>query len=189
MDKKDKALEYLRNLEKLKASGVKGEDYTSPLDQDVMKIKAGPKEIVEPLRIKNTTEKIDTKGITKLSSGKDFMEKIAALRAGKKALSALPFAGATIAALQGDPAMAAEELAGDIPVAGQIYEAFKPEAAGNAEEDRQLRVEDRARKDYKDSPAYRDRRDISEEEELPEQIKQERKAGMFSKLGRMMGKK
>lgn len=55
-----------------------------------------------------------------------------AKNAGKKAIAAVPFAGAAYAALQGDHAMAADELAGSVPVAGQIYDAIKPEPSGPA---------------------------------------------------------
>lgn len=51
---------------------------------------------------------------------------------GKKAMGVLPFAGAGYAALNGDSAMAAEELAGDVPVVGQAFEAIKPTASGPA---------------------------------------------------------
>jgi len=73
---------------------------------------------------------------------------------GKKAAGVIPLAGAGMAALSGDPAMAAEELAGDIPVVGQAYEALKPDVAGESSEDERIMLaEDKARKNYKDSPA------------------------------------
>lgn len=71
----------------------------------------------------------------------------------KKLAGMIPLAGAGMAALSGDPAMAAEELAGDIPVAGQVYEAIKPSESGNPEEERQMLAEDQARKNYEKSPA------------------------------------
>jgi hypothetical protein len=49
--------------------------------------------------------------------------------------------------------MAAEELAGDIPVAGQVYEAIKPTDSGNVEEERQMIAERNAQEDYSNSPA------------------------------------
>lgn len=76
----------------------------------------------------------------------------------KKLAGVIPFAGAALAAAQGDPAMAAEELAGDIPVAGQVYEAIKPEDAGNRQEEAQMLAERKAKEDYKKSPASRDSR-------------------------------
>lgn len=87
--------------------------------------------------VKGVTEHIDTKTVQPILSGAGHMEKIAALRAakaaGKKLLGALPFAGAGFAALSGDPAMAAEELAQDAagPV-GLAYEAIKPTPTGPA---------------------------------------------------------
>jgi hypothetical protein len=72
---------------------------------------------------------------------------------GKKVAGVIPLAGAGMAALSGDPAMAAEEAAGDIPFFGQAYEAIKPEVAGNEEEERMMLAEDKARKAYSQSPA------------------------------------
>ena len=158
MDKKDKALEYLRGLDKLRASPIKAEDYTSPLEQDVMRVKGGQAVPEEVTRIKGTTDKIDTKGIAKLTSGEDFADKIAkiqALRAaGKRAAGIIPLAGAGMAALSGDPAMAAEELAQDaMGPAGLAYEALRPEEAGNPEEERMMLAERQALENYKKSPA------------------------------------
>jgi hypothetical protein len=88
---------------------------------------------------------------------KEFTQKMKQSRAAdalkKKALGIVPFLGAGYAALDGDPAMAAEELAGDIPVAGQVYEAIKPSDSGNVEEERQMIAERNAREDYDNSPA------------------------------------
>jgi hypothetical protein len=113
--------------------------------------------------IKNATDVIDTKTAQKIASPLDVMDKVAAFRAareaaktsgvGKKLMGAVPFLGAGYAALQGDPAMAAEELAGDIPVAGQVYEAIKPTDSGNVEEERQMIAERNAQEDYSNSPA------------------------------------
>lgn len=158
----EKRLKYLRDLEKLKASGIKSEDYTSPLEQDVMKVKSLAKEVPEQVtKLQGMTEKIDTKGIAPIISGSDFSSKIEALRAlkkaGKKVAGIIPLAGAGMAALSGDPAMAAEELAGDIPVAGQIYEAIKPTESGNPEEEAQMLAERDAMEQYKGSPAAKDR--------------------------------
>jgi hypothetical protein len=75
--------------------------------------------------------------------------------AGKKILGALPFLGAGYAALQGDPAMAAEELATDAAgPAGMAYEAIRPEIAGNPEEERQMLAERNAQGAYQQSPAH-----------------------------------
>jgi len=85
----------------------------------------------------------------KLNTGKSIPIK----GAFKKLAGIIPLAGAGMAALSGEPAMAAEELAGDIPVAGQVYEAIKPTESGNPEEERMLLAEDKARKAYAQSPA------------------------------------
>lgn len=108
--------------------------------------------------VKSVTEHIDTKSVVPVSTGTNWAEKIANLRAlkqaGKKVMSVLPFAGAGYAALNGEPAMAAEELAGDVPVVGQAYEAFKPDSAGQSPEDeRMMLAEIQAQKDYENSPA------------------------------------
>jgi hypothetical protein len=60
----------------------------------------------------------------------------------RKALSILPFAGAGVAALSGDPAMAAEELAQDAagPV-GLAYEAIKASPTGPATGSLDSRIE------------------------------------------------
>lgn len=108
-------------------------------------------------KVPNSTTKIDTKSVQNQLSGNDFVEKIAKLRAlkglGQKAMGVIPFAGAGYAALSGDPAMAADELAGDVPVLGQAYEAIKPSDSGNVEEERQMIAERNAQVDYNNSPA------------------------------------
>ena len=156
MDKKDKQLEFLRGLEKLKASDVKSPTYSSPLDQDVMRVKGSPLEKDIVSKIAGSTDKIDTKQIAKVISGNDFQSKIQSLLkgGGKKALAALPMAGAIGAALQGDPAMAAEELVMDLPG----MEAVRSEAAGmSPEEERMMLAEIDAQKAYSQSPARMDR--------------------------------
>lgn len=152
MHDEDKKLKYLRELEKLKASKIKSDDYTSPLDQDVIRVEGKPASPEPVHRIKGMTDKIDTRSTGKLISGSDFTEKIAALRkaGGKKVLGALPFVGAGMAALQGEPAMAAEELAMDLPGA----EALRSESVGESpEEEAIMLAEDKARKAYDKSPA------------------------------------
>lgn len=74
-------------------------------------------------------------------------------KAGKKVAGIIPLVGAAYGLASGDPAMAAEEVAGDLPIVGQAYEAIKPEEAGNAEEERIMLAEDKARKAYAASPA------------------------------------
>lgn len=171
MHDKDKKLELLRGLEKLKGSKVKSDDYTSDLDKDVIRVKGKPAQPEAVTRIKNATDRIDTNQIVKLKdatdhidtrqsqklvSGTDFQSKIQALlknSAAKKALGILPMAGTVAGLMAGDPAMAAEEAAGDIPVLGQAYEAIKPTESGNPEEERLMLAEDQARKNYAKSPA------------------------------------
>lgn len=75
---------------------------------------------------------------------------------GRKVAGIVPLAGVGVAALSGDPAMAAEEAAGDIPVVGQAYEALKSEDAGNREEEQQMLAERDAMESYKNSPARAD---------------------------------
>ncbi len=109
-------------------------------------------------RVKSKSAPIDTKQIEKLTSGSDFMDKIAKLRAlkgvGQKVAGIIPFAGAGMAALQGDPAMAAEELASDAAgPAGMAYDALKPDVAGNPEEEKMMLAERDAMENYKNSPA------------------------------------
>lgn len=73
---------------------------------------------------------------------------------GKKAAGIVPFAGAAMAALQGEPAMAAEELAGDV-VPG--LEAIKSEDAGMSSGDERMMMAERdAAVKYKGSPASKD---------------------------------
>lgn len=107
---------------------------------------------------------------------------------GKKAAGVIPLAGAGLAALSGEPAQAAEELAGDIPVIGQAYEAIKPTESGNPQEERLELAEDAARKNYKKSPAYRDSRGISEDDATIEEAAA-RRPSPFSKIRKMFSGK
>lgn len=181
----DKLIKYLRELEKLKASGIKDEDYTSALDKDVNVVKAPPAPAEKLTRLKNMTQKIDTKGVKEVISGDDFKKKIAALTkgGGKKMIGAIPLAGAAMAALQGDPAMAAEELIED--AAGPLA-ALKPDTAGDRQAERDLITEIQAMKDYKKSPAYRDARGITEEEQDIEELSKP-KQNKFSRLSKLFG--
>lgn len=158
---KNKRLDFIRGLEKLKASGIKSPDYTSPLNDEVLKI---PGEIVNPdeiTRIKGMTQKIDTATPMRQLSGNEFTNKINKLiqnKPTKKILGALPFAGVGMAALSGDPAMAAEELAQDaMGPAGLAYEAIRPETAGNPEDDAMMFAERNALENYENSPAAKDK--------------------------------
>lgn len=157
--KSDKELEFLRGLEKLKGAPVKKENYSSPLNSDVMKVKnlgVDTPETPDNFKhaIKNATEHINTNQVMPLSSPNDLAEKIAKFRASKKLLGAIPLAGAATAALSGDPAMAAEELAQDaMGPAGLALEAIRPEQAGNPEEEQMMLAEREAMENYKNSPA------------------------------------
>jgi len=156
----DKLLQFIRDREKLKVKDIKSPDYTSPLDQDVMKVKGAAADTADTVtKIRNATDHIDTKGIKKVISGDDFTKKIAALRglkgAGKKALSILPLAGTVAGLMSGDPAMAAEEAAGDV-IPG--YEAIKSEDAGESSADEKMMLAERAAEQkYKKSPARIDK--------------------------------
>lgn len=72
----------------------------------------------------------------------------------KKFMGAIPLAGTAYGLMSGDPAMAADEAAGDVPFVGQAYEAIKPTDSGNIEEERQMIAERNARADYDQSPAH-----------------------------------
>lgn len=89
--------------------------------------------------VKGVTEHINTKAIQPIAKTSDVFDKVAAFRAAKQAaksggakmLGALPFVGAGIAALSGNPAMAAEEVVEDLAgPAGAIYGATKPAMTG-----------------------------------------------------------
>jgi hypothetical protein len=72
----------------------------------------------------------------------------------KKIAGIIPLAGAGMAAMSGDPAMAAEELAADLPGG----EALRSEAAGmSPEEEAMMLAEIDAQKAYAKSPARMDR--------------------------------
>ncbi len=91
--------------------------------------------------------------LQKLNAGKAVSVK----KGFKKLAGILPLAGAGMAAMSGDPAMAADELAGDVPLVGQAYDAIKPEAAGDLEADKRIITEIKARQNYDKSPAANDR--------------------------------
>jgi hypothetical protein len=113
----------------------KKSNLTSELGDDLSKLNTG-----KSITVKNAASNIPFSSLSK--------------KLGKKALSVLPFAGAAYGLASGDPAMAAEEAAGDIPVIGQAYEALKPESAGQSVEDEKMMLaEDAARKSYANSPA------------------------------------
>jgi len=82
---------------------------------------------------------------------------------GRKAAGVIPLAGAGMALLSGEPAMAAEELGEDVmgPLA-----ALKPETAGSAEDDAMIRAERDAQKNYMKSKAFQDARASKEKQGL-----------------------
>lgn len=90
-----------------------------------------------------------------LDAVNDKVSKFRAARqaAGKKIASLIPFAGVGAGLLSGDPAMAAEELPGDIPILGQAYEAIRPSESGNPEEESMMLAERKALDNYKKSHA------------------------------------
>jgi len=107
--------------------------------------------------------------------GFDAAKKVGILKAiGKKAAGIIPFAGAGMAALQGDPAMAAEEalkdsadtmapallskigasaIAPQVGIGLAAADALLPEVAGNQEEEKMMLAERAAQESYKKSPA------------------------------------
>lgn len=131
----DKDLEFLRGMEKLKASPIKTSEYTSPLSQDVMPVRGGELSKESVTRIRGATDKIDTKGIQKLGNASDVMkanaEKVLRMKALRKLGGIVPGLGAITALASGEDAQAAaEELPGDLPVVGQAYDAIRPEPSG-----------------------------------------------------------
>ena len=96
---------------------------------------------------------IDQTGLPDMAKQKGLGKEGIFKRLGKKVAGVIPLAGTAYGLASGDPAMAAEEAAGDIPVLGQAYEAIKPEMAGNPEEEKMMLAEDKARKAYSQSPA------------------------------------
>src|SRR5690606_16846025 len=133
-------LDFIRGKEKLASSPIKAEGYSSPLDQDVMRVKGGTEHINpnrEIGRIKGVTEHINTKGVQKIGNAADVMkvnaDKIARMKALRKLGSTMPAMGAITAlgtGLMSDDVSASEiasnvaqEVIGDLPVVGQAYDA------------------------------------------------------------------
>lgn len=149
-------------------------------NNDLRNLQSAPVEMVDdfqkPLIKDLPANKIDTNQVQKLTSGADFKAKQIIREAereakrqalgkvsgdtldysqflkkgGKKLAAAVPLLGAGYAALQGDPAMAAEELVSD---AVPVYDAIRPEIAGNPEEERMMLAERQAMQNYQNSPA------------------------------------
>ena len=97
-------------------------------------------------------QKLNVGGSMKIASDSPGFPTLAK-KMGKKVAGVVPLLGTAYGLMSGDPAMASEEAAGDIPVIGQAYEAIKPAESGNPEEERMMLAEDKARKAYKESPA------------------------------------
>ena len=104
---------------------------------------------------------MDQTGLPDMSKQKGLAKEGIFKKLGKKVAGVIPLAGTAYGLASGDPAMAAEEAAGDIPVLGQAYEAIKPEMAGNPEEERMMLAEDKARKSYSQSPAAMDAKEAA----------------------------
>ena len=102
---------------------------------------------------------------------------------GKKVAGIIPLAGVGMAALSGDPAMAAEELAED--AVGPLA-ALKPDIAGNPQEEKMMLAERKALENYKKSQAYRDARGITEEDQDIEELQKPKKTP-FSRLRGLFG--
>lgn len=124
-----------------------------------------------------------------------------AKKMGKKVAVGVPLLGTAYGLMSGDPAMASEEAAGDIPVIGQAYEAIKPSDSGNPEEERQMLSDRNTQGNYAKSQAYRDRRGISEDDALMQELEDSRKKdtsqtleegkpqrNIFSGLRKLLGK-
>jgi hypothetical protein len=153
-------------------------------NKGVQNLKSAPVEMVDDFQkevVKDLpANRIDNRQVQKLSSGADFLAKQRILEAereakraalgkvsgdtldystfrktGKKLAGVVPFLGAGYAALQGDPAMAAEELAQDaMGPAGLAYEAIRPSPVGNIDEEAQMIAERNAQVNYNNSPAH-----------------------------------
>lgn len=83
--KEEKELEFLRSQTDSKLLDKSG--YTSPLDEDVMRVKGGTPNLSDPAtKIRNTTQHIDTKGIQKIGNAADVMKANAEKAARMKAL-------------------------------------------------------------------------------------------------------
>lgn len=96
-EKRQKALEFLRSQND--SSLLDKSNYTSPLNQDVMKVKGNQTmaNATEPVtRIKNATQHIDTKTPMNTISGSAFKDKIARLRGLKSIANKIPMLGSVV---------------------------------------------------------------------------------------------
>ena len=124
MDDTDKRLKLLRDMEKLLAEPIKAEDYESPLKKDVLRFKGKAQEPETYKKINVGTEKLVTKTGMPVLSGKQFKDKIDALRkkssgssfAQTKAKMIPSISGLGVGAdlLQGDVEKATDTVAGDV---------------------------------------------------------------------------
>lgn len=150
--KEEKELERIRGMEKLKSAPVKSPNYTSPLNDDVIKVNGGGVPTVEPVtRIKGTTQKISTNDITPLTNIDEFKNR--PRKGGKLGIAAL-LTALGISALP-------ESVQASVPVQtglraveeGDPLSFLMPGDAGNPDEEQLELAEDAARKAYNNSPA------------------------------------
>ena len=157
MEKAGASIEQLSRLNKLK------NDRISQLEEqygdDLNKLNKGKTVTVSGGTLSGT--EIDQTGLPDMAKQKGLGKEGIFKKLGKKVAGVIPLAGTAYGFASGDPAMAAEEAAGDIPVLGQAYEAIKPEMAGNPEEERMMLAEDKARKAYSQSPAAVDAKEAA----------------------------
>ena len=108
--RRKKDLEFLRGREQLQAQPVKSPDYTSPLEQDVMRVKSKP--LPKTKMMKEISEEAFTDKIARLRKGGS-----QALKGASKGLKAVPILGSMLgigAALSSGDAAAALPVFGDV---------------------------------------------------------------------------
>lgn len=155
---------------------AKKEKIINELGDDMQKLQVGT-----PVKLKQAT----ITGVSDLGSQDKLPDAAKQVGAGKfsklskKLAGVIPLAGVGMAALSGDPAMAAEELAEDVPVAGQVYSAIKPTESGNREEEKIMLAEDRARRNYANSPAAMDRKGREEGDRDTDELLRMRKNALM----------
>ena len=144
MNDQERILKEIERRKSLTSSqGLNKQSYTSPLSQDVMKVKGGQSLPEEVTRVKGSTQHIDTNSPMKVGNAADVMkanaEKAARMKA-MRSLGKLPAIGTLTAlgsGLMSEDASASDisrdvltELPGDLPVIGQAYDAIRPETSG-----------------------------------------------------------
>lgn len=127
---------------------------------DLTKLNAGKSIGIQGGTISTGLDQSDLPDMAKqVGLGKEGMFSRLRSKLGKKALSVIPGVGAIAGLASGEPAMAAEEAVGDIPLIGQGYEAIKSESAGMSPEEEDMMLADiQAKKNYANSPAARARK-------------------------------